>query len=72
MVGMDARFAQPAIHIDLQADLQWWQMRRPLVTEPLCNFQPVNGVYPVEMFGHQPAFVALDGSDAMPFQGQVA
>jgi hypothetical protein len=45
-------------------------MRRALLTQALGDFEPVYGVSPLKVLGHQPRFVALDGSDAMPFDWQ--
>lgn len=71
-IRVDTRLGQPAVHIDLQTDLQRRQMRGTLVAEPLGNLQPVNRVYPVKMLGYQAAFVALDRADAMPLKGQLS
>jgi uncharacterized pyridoxal phosphate-containing UPF0001 family protein len=30
------------------------------------DFQPIDGVAPVKMFGHQPAFVGLQGTNKVP------
>eukprot|EP01136_Pigoraptor_vietnamica_P012325 Opistho-1_new@52130 len=57
-----------AVNVDLQADLQRRQMRRPLLAQALRDLQAVHRLHPVEVFSHQPRLVALQGADVMPFR----
>lgn len=41
-------------------------MYRALIIEPLSNFDPVKGVYPIEMSGNRAGFISLDLADKMP------
>ena len=43
-------------------------MRRALLVQAGGDFQPIDGVAPVKMFGHQPAFVGLQGTNKVPLQ----
>jgi hypothetical protein len=66
IVGHYPRFVDTAVHVDLNADLQGGQAIGALLAQALRDFEPVDRLHPVKMLGHQPGFVALQRSDAMP------
>ena len=53
--GASAALARLAADVDLQADLQRRQRRRPLRAQPLGELQPVDRVHPVEVLGDDAA-----------------
>ena len=55
LCGQHAALAGLAADIDLQAQLQRRQPRRPLLGQALRDLQPVHRVHPVEGLGHRPA-----------------
>src|SRR5436309_376794 len=65
--GRDAALARRAAHVDLQAQLQVRQHRRPLFRQTLRGAQPVDRVHPVEALGDDPRLVALKRADQVPF-----
>ncbi|MEY3445636.1 MAG: hypothetical protein RIR45_391 [Pseudomonadota bacterium] len=70
--GQHTRFGGAAVYVDLNANLQRWQVGGALLAQALGNFEAVNGLDPVKVFGHQTRLVALYGANAMPLQRQVA
>ncbi len=54
--------------VDLQADLQRRQMVRSLLGKPFRNLEPVDGMHPLEGFGHRVRLVALQGADEVPLE----
>ena len=57
-----------AIHIHLNTHLQGRQVIGPLGRQALGGLEPVYGVRPVKVLGHQARLVALDGANAVPLQ----
>ena len=57
-----------AIHIHLNTHLQGRQVIGPLGRQALGGLEPVYGVRPVKVLGHQARLVALNGADAVPLQ----
>src|SRR5579863_2389320 len=53
-------------HVHLQADLEGWQARGPLVREAPGDARPVHGVHPLEALRHGTGLVGLQRADEMP------
>ena len=64
----DAGFAGLTGDVHLQADLQRWQVIRPLFAQAPGDLDPVHAVHPVEMTRDGPGFVGLDRADEVPDQ----
>ncbi len=68
IVRWHAAFAQLTTDVDLQTHLERRQPRRALLAQTLGNFQPIDAVNPVEGFGHDTGFVALQRANQVPLQ----
>lgn len=69
--GVDAGFAGLVADIDLDADIQEWQVVGTGVIQATRYFSPVYGVYPLEMRGNRLGFVGLYRPDKMPDQARI-
>ena len=64
----DARLARLVIDVHLDAQVQRFDARRPLLTQSFGNLQSVDSVNPVEVLGHSTRFVGLQVTDKVPDQ----
>ncbi len=71
IIGSYTGLAGLPIDIDLNANLQRRQMRGPLLVQTFGDLESIYAVHPIKILSDQPRFVALDGADAMPNDGQV-
>src|SRR5688572_31722690 len=63
-----SRFGVIRVNVYLDADLEWRQMRWPLVAKTLRHLQSVHCMHPMEMLGDIAGFIALNWADKVPDQ----